>query len=206
MSLAPLKVINTMNNINIVNVLNDSTIPNSTQISNQSPPPSPSKRSFRPSNPPFSKSAKNTKQVTIKVNLEVPPEVNTDGLVDCCFDIMQLSDLYDLMFAYNIVNAKGLYQNIKDKNYRWIFFSDEYEIYEREESGDLMLDPVFNQKWYRGKYMTVFTLDNNLKYGKYILPATKQEYSEDKEIYARLYQIMRKNDSTIGKYVKNKKM
>lgn len=199
MATSQVNVINNINNISILNLV--------TVTPSQSPSPSPTKKQvFKPSNPPVStKKTTNNKAVTIKVGLEFPQDVNIEGLSDINFDIMQLTDFYDLMFAYNIVNSKGLYQGIKDKNYRWVFFSDEYEVYDKEESKELIIEPVFNEKWYRGKFMTVYLLGNDFKYGKYILPTTKQEYDEDRVLYQGLYQMMRKNNSLIGKVIKNKK-
>lgn len=186
---------------NVINTIDKMTPP-------QSPPPSPTKKqSFNPSTSPVSTQTKIFKKtVTIKVDIEFPPEVNTDGLYDRNFNIMELSDFYDLIFAYNVIRMKCMYQNIKDKNYRWLFFSDEYETYERDESQDLVLENVFHEKWYKGKIMTVYYLDNDFKYGKYELPANKQEYEENTVIYKQLYIMMRKNNNYIGKYIKNKKV
>lgn len=206
MSVETLNTLNTFNTQGVLNTVNNITIVNVSP--HQSPLPSPKKKCINPIMATVSNITKNknVKNVTLKVDIEFPKDVNIDHIEDRSFNIMELSDFYDLIFAYNTVNKRGLYQNIKDKKYRWIFFSDEYETYDKEESKDLHMESVFEQKWYVNKFMTVYTLDDNLKYGKYILPATKQEYDEDKELYQKLYQIMRKNDSIIGKNIKTKKM
>lgn len=194
-----MSVLSISENVQLVNIT-------SVQVIGASPPHSPKKRSTNLVNPLVSTVNKNIKNVTIKVDVGFPKDVNAEGVEDRNFNIIELTDFYDMFTAYNAVNVKGLYQNIKGKGYRWMFFSDEYETYEKDEIEDLAMEPVFKEKWYLGKFMTVYTLDENLKYGKYILPATKQEYEEDKLIYQRLYQIMKKNNSIIGKYVKNKKI
>lgn len=143
-----------------------------------------------------------TKTLSIKASIEFPPDVDLNEVSDKEYNIIELSDFQELMFEYAKVNRKGTYLPLKDKNFRWIFFSDIYEPYENKEKSNLVLTDVFGEKWYRNKFMTVIFLDRDLKYGKYTIPATHQEYNEDKRIYDTLYKVLKTNNNIIGKYIK----
>ena len=146
-----------------------------------------------------------SKILTLKVNIDFPHDVNLSGLPDKEYNVVELSDFQNLLFEYTRVLRTGMDCPLKDADFRWIFFSDMYDPY-NEKDEDLKMDPVFNEKWYCGKFMTIIFLDNDLKYGKYVIPATTQEYSESKCIYDKLYRVLRKNRNIVGKYVKNKNM
>jgi len=144
---------------------------------------------------------------TLNINVQIcfPPEVDLIGLEGKTYNIVELSDYQDLLFEYAKVNKKGMYNPLKDPNFRWIFFSDVYEIYDKHEIPNLKLEEVYHEKWYSRKFMTVIFLDRDLKYGQYVVPCTHQEYSEDQVIYDKLYAVLRKNNNIIGKYIKTDK-
>lgn len=155
------------------------------------------------------------KEITIKVQLEFPSDVNLEGAEDKVYNILELSDYLELMVNYGALQRKGLYKSFKDKNFRWVFFSDTYDTYGEEDIENLVLcvnqakdappqktDSVFLERWYQRKFMTVFTLDNNLKYRSYTIPATYQEYFEDKAAFDILYRILKRNNDVVGKYLK----
>lgn len=146
------------------------------------------------------------KMTTLKVSVEFPTEVNISGIEEKEFNINDWCSYQELVFAYKVISKKDLYCNIKDKNYKWLFFSDTYETYSNNEAEDLVLNDNFREKWYKNKFMTVYFIDNNFKCGAYVIPATSQEYKEDKAIYDDLYRVLKRNNNVIGKYIKNEKM
>lgn len=145
------------------------------------------------------------KTLSLKVSIEFPADVDLTGLPDKEYNILELSDFQDLHHEYAKVNQLGRYYGLKGTTFRWIFFSDIYESYSRKDRQDLILTDVFNEKWYRDKFMTVIFLDRDLRYGKYVIPATQLEYNEDKCIYDRLYSALKINHDYVGKYIKREK-
>lgn len=139
------------------------------------------------------------------IQVEFPPEVNVSDFENKIYSIWDLSDYQELMADYYRIFRRGGYFSIKDEEFRWVFFLDTYETYSKEEAKTLELAPVFYQKWYKEKYLTVVFLDKNFKHHKTVIPATSLEYSEEPKLYSKLYQILSDNDDIIGKYIKRKK-
>jgi len=147
------------------------------------------------------------KSINISVKIDFPPEVDLDNLEDKEYNINDLSDFQELLFEYKRTKMRGGYLSLngKDEQFRWVFFLDTYEAYSDADTNDLMIDPVFKQKWYKNKYMTAMVLDENLNYHRRVVPASKDEYVEEKELFDKLYTIFKNNQDFIGKYIKRKK-
>lgn len=143
--------------------------------------------------------------VNFKMQVEFPPEVDLREFPEHPFSIWDLNDYLELFADYNRINMRNTYFPIKNTEFRWVFFLDSYEKYDHNESKDLQLAPVFSQKWYRGKFMTIVFLDKKFKFHKYVIPATKQDYSENKGLFDKLYQILSHNDDYVGKYITRSK-
>lgn len=145
------------------------------------------------------------KSVRINVRLDFPPEVDLSGLEEKEYGINHLHDFHEIFSHYCKINRRNGYFPLKEEGYRWMFFLDTYETYSPKETEDLHMDPVFLQKWYRCKYMTVVFIDNNFEVFTRTLPATQQEYEEEKQLFDKLYKIFRENQDFIGRYVKRNK-
>jgi len=145
------------------------------------------------------------KSVNINLRLDFPPEVDLRGIESKEFNITDLSDYSECLFDYSRVVMRNGYYPLKFENFRWVFFLDTYEMYDRSESSDLVINSIFSQKWYKNKYMTIIVLDNNFKFHRRIIPATKSDYNEEKELFDKIYKIFETNQNFIGKYIKRAK-
>ena len=143
-----------------------------------------------------------SKSYAFSMRVDFPLEVDLENIPKKEFSVWDLDDYQDMMFSYCFVNQRKNYYPIKNTGYRWLFFMDTYDVYDVAESKDLELTSVFKQKWYKNKYMTVIFLDKDMKYHKRVIPASKQEYLEEKEVFDKLYKILDKYDNYIGNYIK----
>lgn len=143
------------------------------------------------------------KTVNINVKLEFPPEVNLEGIVNQEYGIMHMHDFYEIIFTYCKLKSRSGYHHIKDDKYRWMFFLDTYEKYSPEESKELHMNYVFQQKWYKGKHMTVMFINKDFEVFTRVLPASEQEYIEEKSLFDDLYRVFKENQDFIGKYLKH---
>ena len=142
--------------------------------------------------------------ININVKIEFPPDVDLSGISQKEYGINHLHDFQEILFDYRRVSMRGGYYPLDEKSrgYRWMFFLDTYEVYKDNVKDGLEITPVFNQKWYKNKYMTVVFLNKNFEFFKRIVPASKQEYQEEKELFDDLYKIFKENQYNIGNYIK----
>jgi len=143
-------------------------------------------------------------EVRITVKVSLPEGFDHTGIDTYDLSLSDICSYADIYSEYSIILKKNKYFPIKDPEFRWLFFSDITEPYDKGDidNEELILTPVFNQKWYKNKYMRVLYIDKNFAAGSRIIPTSKQEYNEDKKLYSALYRILNKNESHIGKYLK----
>ena len=146
-----------------------------------------------------------SKKLNLSVEVEFPSDVNLEDVNTYGYGLNHVNDFCDILFEYKKLNTRNGYLPIKEEGYRWMFFSDTYEEYSSKDEKMLKMDPVFNQKWYKNKYMTIYFIDQNFKVFRRVLPASKREYEEESCLFDKLYKIFRENQDFIGKYIKRNK-
>jgi hypothetical protein len=152
----------------------------------------------------MSNSPRGSNSISIKLRLDFPSEVDLAGIEHKEYGVNHLHDFQEIFTDYNRVSRRNGYYPLDEKarGYRWMFFLDTYELYKDKDKELLELNSVFGQKWYKGKYMTIVFLDKNFEFHKRVIPATKQEYQEEKKLFDELYCIFKENQHKIGGFIK----
>jgi len=143
------------------------------------------------------------KVLSLSLQIEFPQDVDLTSIPNRIFNIWDMSDYQECFADYTRVYMRNGYFPIKCDKFRWLFFLDSYQTYDKEEAKDLVLTDVFRQKWYKFKFMTIVFLDKDLKFHKRTIPASQLEYEEEKALFDELYKILDYNDDHVGKYIKH---